>query len=572
MRDDKLDGELIVSLSLEEEERRKSPELSAGYSMREGTWELIIRYVGNLEDITTQYNITAYELLNQYAIVRIKEEQIEEFSFDERVILIEKPKELVFSEMEGIRVSCIPPVRRLPLSLQGEGCYVAIIDSGIDYTHPDFRNEDGTTRIVWYWDQDAKGGNPSMMGTIYSENEINNALQTANPIVQQQLLPGIDLSGHGTHVAGIAAGNGQGSNGRYVGVAPKAMLMIVKLAISRNGFPRTTELMMAIDAVVRYSLARRVPVAINLSIGNNYGDHRGNSLLETYIDSVADISPIVIAIGTGNDGVSGRYTQGRVTNRPIPIEITVAPFEASLSIQLWKEFPDEFAITIVSPAGKTLGPVTRENAVTKGVLGNTELAIYYGDSTPYNQRQELYISFLPQDNYIDSGIWTIEIAPVQISNGTYELWLPAAGRLSPATFFLQSEVANTITIPATASKGIGVGAYDSRTDAIANFSGRGANVAKPDLVAPGVMITSAAPGGGYTARSGTSMATPFVTGAAALLMEWGIVRGNDPFLYGEKLKAYLTRGARQLPGIERWPDPVAGWGALCVEASIPPFL
>lgn len=116
-----------------------------------------------------------------------------------------------------------------------------------------------------------------------------------------------------------------------------------------------------------------------------------------------------------------------------------------------------------------------------------------------------------------------------------------------------------------------MGAYDSRLNAPADFSGRGGGLTyfKPDLVAPGVGITAPVPGGDYAVVTGTSFAAPFVTGAAALLMEWGIVRGNDPFLYGEKVKAYLRRGAQPLPGIEKYPDPAVGYGTLCVGESIP---
>ena len=131
----------------------------------------------------------------------------------------------------------------------------------------------------------------------------------------------------------------------------------------------------------------------------------------------------------------------------------------------------------------------------------------------------------------------------------------------------------TLTIPSTADKVISVGAYDALTFSYASFSGRGYTWqderTKPDLVAPGVNVRTTAVGGGVTVVSGTSFATPFVTGASALLMEWGIVRGNDPFLYGEKVKAYLRRGARALPGFEEYPNSQVGYGALCVSESLP---
>ena len=178
---------------------------------------------------------------------------------------------------------------------------------------------------------------------------------------------------------------------------------------------------------------------------------------------------------------------------------------------------------------------------------------------------------MPRNDFINSGEWEVQLVPKKIIDGRYEMWLPDAGLNSEATKFLQPGPDLTLTIPSTASRTISVGAYDALSDRIAAFSGRGSAIQpeKPDLVAPGVNIESCAPGGGYTVKSGTSMATPFVAGSAALLMEWGIVKRNDIYLYGEKVKAYLRKGARNLPGFSEYPNEVVGYGALCVKDSLP---
>lgn len=157
-------------------------------------------------------------------------------------------------------------------------------------------------------------------------------------------------------------------------------------------------------------------------------------------------------------------------------------------------------------------------------------------------------------------------------NGSFDLWLPVTSSTNPTTGFLLPVESTTLTIPSTASRAISVGAYDSNLNRLAPFSGRGytrTNAIKPDLVAPGVYINSTLVGGGYGSFTGTSFATPFVTGSAALLMQWGIIDGNDPYLYGEKVKAYLIKGAKPIAGIQEYPDARAGWGALCVEDSLP---
>lgn len=430
------------------------------------------------------------------------------------------------------------------------------------------------------WDQSVSGNPPVPynMGTVYTAEDINRALE-ADVSRRQELVPEVDLSGHGTHVAGIAAGNGRASGGRYAGAAPEAALLVVKLAPgSAKSFPRTSELMQGIDWAVRIGLEAQLPLVINLSFGNNYGDHLGSSLLEQYMNDVANLGRMVLVTGAGNEGNTGRHTGGVLPGgiaRPgdvYSIEFTVAPFEAGINLQIWKDYGDEFSIGLRTPSGVMVGPFNERLAKQSVIAGPTNISLYYGQPTPYNVSQEIYIALIPTDSYIEEGIWTLFLYPENIRSGSYNLWLPVSGATNAQTEFLRPEVLMTLTIPSAARRAITVGAYDSRTDSYAAFSGRGgvdAGDRKPDLAAPGVGITAPAPGGGYDTRSGTSMAAPFVSGGAALLMEWGIIKGNDPFLYGEKMKAYLIKGARRLPGFTIYPNPQIGWGALCVRDSLP---
>ena len=191
------------------------------------------------------------------------------------------------------------------------------------------------------------------------------------------------------------------------------------------------------------------------------------------------------------------------------------------------------------------------------------MLIYYGKPAPYHVTQEIYFEFLPDVLYVDSGVWKLVLQGINVKNGDYFLWLPGGKTLNPGTGFYLPRVQGTLTIPATARRLISVGAYDSRLLSYAAFSGRGSSelpYGKPDLTAPGVGITAPRTGGDYGSYTGTSFAVPFVSGSAALLMEWGIIKGNDPYLYGEKVKAYLRRGARPLPEYEQYPNYEVGWG------------
>lgn len=574
--------ENILNLALEATpgERGRSGELEVGFDPQEDVWELIVKYSGTLDAVRT-ISLSVTELMNGYAVIVIREDRIEELASFPEVEFIEKPKSLYFEAYVGRQVSCIDSVQNPPYSLKGNGILIGIVDSGIDYANPAFRNADGTTRIVSLWDQTIPGHPPEgyATGTEYTREDINAALEEADEQERFRIVPSRDMSGHGTAVAGIAAGNGAGSaGGQYRGVAPEAELIVVKMGIPRmEGFPRTTELMTGVDYIIRKALELRKPVAVNISFGNTYGSHDGTSLVERFLNDISDTWKNVICVGSGNEGTTAGHAAGRLTDEEErSIEFAVQDLEPALNLQIWKSYVDEVDISVVNPSGVRVGPIREILGPQRFVLGGTELLLYYGEPKPYSVKQEIYLSFIPRQSYIDSGVWQIVLTPRRIVEGEYQMWLPAQAALNVGTAFLLPNSDSTLTIPSTASLVVTVAAYDARTFSYADFSGRGpasvyegSNVPKPDLAAPGVQVTAPAPGGSYRTFSGTSFATPFVTGGAALLMEWGIVRGNDPYLYGEKVKAYLRRGARELPGYEQWPNAQLGYGALCVRDSLP---
>lgn len=611
MSNEKIENLLNLALDATEQEREKSLDLDTGYDKEERTWEVIVKFGETeeslkrllAENFPKEYDrIKITNLRNEYAILLLPEHIVELVAALTEIEYMEKPKLLFFAVNNGRRVSCINPLQTGQMrggtagrnDLSGTGVIVAVIDSGIDYAHPDFRNADGTTRILDLWDQTIPAGSVAdplseenveqsflgapagyFLGTEFPQAVINRALEQTTERERYAVCPSRDISGHGTHVTGIAAGNGIASQGRYRGVAYESPLLIVKLGTpGERSFPRTTELMQAVDYCIRKAQEYGMPVVLNLSFGNNYGSHSGNSLLESYLDDMADYWRTSIITGSGNEGASAVHAAGTLReNVTEEVEVAVSGYEISLNLQIWKNYADEIAVSLIHPDGSKAGPIQQILGPQRFRLGNTDVLLYYGEPSPYSPYQEIYFELLPADDFIDSGIWTIQLLPQKIAVGNYDMWLPAGGVLNEGTGFVLPSAETTLTIPSTAARVITVGAYDGYFDRAAAFSGRGytreTNQVKPDLVAPGVDITSCAPGGGYVVRSGTSMATPFVSGGAALLMQWGIVNKNDLYLYGEKMKAYLIKGARRLPAMQYYPNPVFGWGALCVAQSLP---
>lgn len=568
MANQKLEDQLSLALDTPAQMREKSDNLDTGYAPSENTWELIVKYNGNLDRLTG--GIRVEPLIAGYAIVTIPENLIGAFSRMEEIEFIEKPKKLYPQVTAGLGASCFYPLLQ-PVSgkaLSGQGVYMAILDSGIDYTDPMFRYADGTTKIAWLWDQgkraDAEKGEKPPQG-FFTGVEYSRKMLNANLQKNSERLT-TDVTGHGTNVAKIAV---QG--------APESELIVVKLDTARGTYPSTVSLLRAFTYVAKKAQAENMPVAINLSYGNTYGAHDGSSLLERFIDNITEVGRNVICIGAGNEGASAGHFAGKLSENEIQrISFAMGTYERSFSLQLWKWYADRMDISILSPAGEQY-LIRNQDAggeAQQAVMEQTKLLIFSGRPQPYRKREEVYIDFIPAETYLNTGIWTIKITPRRIANGELRLYMPSAVVRSENTRFLLPSPAQTLTIPSTAQKVITVGAYNAYVRSYAAFSGRGdagsdrAENNKPDLAAPGVNIRIGEGEGGAVV-SGTSYATPFVTAAAALLMEYGIVQGNDPFLYGEKVKAYLHAGARQLPGYDIWPNDQVGWGALCVSESLP---
>ncbi len=558
--------------------------------------EVIVKYSGDLKEVEQALSAKTEYLSDDYAIMTLPENnaikltryiQIEYVEFPKQLnsvsnTVITQATNLPASSQTALSTSCITSVQGgTRFNLTGKYILVAILDSGIDYTHPDFLGSNGKTRIAYIWDQTGKppengtGGPPPgfLYGIEYNADQINLAIETlkegGNPysIVNER-----DELGHGTGVAGVAAG--------LVGVAPEATLLVVKLGERESEQnPKTTQIMRGVKYSLDKALELGLPLVINLSYGTNDGGHDGKSLFETYINEQCQKWRTSFVVATGNEGTAGHHYSGTVaTNERVDVEFTTQKGIGTFYMTLWKSFIDSFGLEIISPSGISTGRINQFESIRTYTLEDARIFVYYGEATHYNLDQEVFFRFMPRDSNIPGvtpgiaeGVWNLRITGENITIGRFDIWLPISELVSPKTAFLKPESRTTLTIPSTAENVISVGGYNSVIGNISSFSGQGFTrngvFVKPNIVAPAENIIAPKPGGGYDSYTGTSIAAPFVSGSAALLMQWGIVYSNDPYLYGQRLKAFLQNGAIRTQGTI-YPNPQSGYGKLCLKSTL----
>lgn len=574
----KIDTTLDLILKLPEERKQRSGYLKTGFDTLTDRWEVIVKYSGkNIKKIADELDAGVEILSEKFAILTINEEKIYLLAQYKEIEYIEKPRRLINS-IGTVRKYNLNTLQNYTVNdLDGEGVIVGIIDSGIDYNHLDFINEDGTTRIINIWDQSVFEGKPPKgfkNGTEWTSTHINKALKDLEENKCLSVVHHVDVLGHGTCVAGIAGGNGRSNGEKYSGIAPKAEFMIVKLgARGGEGFSRTTEFMRAIRYLVDKAKDLKKPIVINASYGTNEGSHDNNSLFESFINEILEEWKITMVVAAGNEGDRGHHFGENIEkDKEIGIELQVGKEERVITLEVWKNYYDIFQFEFISPDGYATGRMSLDTDFDKIDLENMECYICCNDPNQYDKSQQVFILILPKNDTIREGVWKLRIYSEDIVDGSLDVWLPMTEVVQEETRFLKDNNSHTIKIPGTASKVITVGSYDPLTDSICKFSSKGnidlKNTIKPELVAPYKNIINPIDKKNCDNLIGTGISAAYVTGAAALLMQWGIVEKNDVDLYGDKVKIYLTKGAMRKNKKIQFPNNSWGFGSLWIENSI----
>ena len=481
------------------------------------------------------------------------------------------------------------------LNNQGKGVLIGLVDTGIDYRSPLFQNPDGTTRIAGIWDQSVPieedvlpAGVPdyypmggSSYGTEYTREQINEALASDNPL---SLVPTQDTIGHGTFLAGLAAGSSIPQED-FTGAAPEAELAVVKLKPAKKYLRdfylipsdapafQENDIMMGIKYLRMMADRLKKPLVILLAMGSNSGSHIGTSPLSQVTQNYSGFFGIITVIACGNETGAAHHFYASIPAgteyEDVEIRVVKEEAERGFVLELWAADADTYTVGFISPSGERISriPIIANNETSiPFLLDATTITVNYQLIEAESGSQLIFMRFQTPA----AGIWTVRVYNTQRFKGTFHMWLPVQGMISEETVFLRPDPYSTITVPGNSRLPITVGAYDTSTGGIYIHSSRGFTpnqIIKPELAAPGVNILGPSvgrkPGSDtpMTTRTGTSAAAAITAGAAANLLGWGIVEGNYPTMSEASVKSYLIRGAQRNPALT-YPNREFGYGTL----------
>lgn len=522
--------------------------------------DLIIEYNGNTA-VFDQFPDKMVQIINQqYAFVHVPVGFITQdivFQFGYGAL----PTCFGIISESSLESSGVFRLRNIPVfNLRGRGVLIGIIDTGIDYTNPIFTYADNTTRIVSIWDQTITSGNPPqgmLYGTEYTREQINEALQSDDPL---SVVPSTDDVGHGTMIAGIAGGNPVPEQGFY-GVAPDVEFAVVKLKPAkkflRNFFfiPedavcfQETDIMLGLYYFYYLSLRLQRPIIICIALGSSQGAHDGLGTLSTYVSVAASSPGIGIIVAAGNEGNSRRHYSGNINAATgyDTVELNVAENEPGFSMEIWGNSPDVYSIDILTPTGEYIPRIAvgrNDHRVITFIFEETVIYVDFQMVEAQSGEQLILLRF----ERPSPGIWRFNVYERGGLNRGFNIWLPMEGFISDGTYFIRSDPYTTLLTLGNALNSFTVTAYNDADDSLYLKSSRGftaINRIKPEVAAPGVNVIGPTLDGGFAPFTGTSVAAAHTAGIAALMFEWGYIRGNIPSMSTVEMRNLLIRGARR---------------------------
>lgn len=484
------------------------------------------------------------------------------------------------SNMEAIGVKQVQNPNNI--GLNGKNTIVGFIDTGIDYTNSLFLDTNGNSRIGVIWDQtirESESGSEvpqPYYGTTFSKSQINSALQSENPY---DIVPSRDENGHGTFMAGIAAGGKNGEND-FTGIATEAELAVVKLKEAkpylRNyfGVPENvpayqeTDIIYAVQYLLKYAEQRRLPISIFIGLGSSNGGHLGLTFLERYLNSILENAGIMVSVPAGNEGNERLHYSGELQENAEykEVELNVDEGQSILTIEFWGNVPTTFAIGIISPQGdriERIPPRFGQEEVIRLPIAKSTIYVAYQLVETYSGEELIFIRLTNPT----PGIWRFQVYADEGKQRTFNMWMPLRQFLRPSTYFLRADPENTITIPGNAELVMTMTAYNHLNGSIYAAASRGYNAreqVKPDLAAPGISISGPGLRNNFVTKTGTSVAAAHSAGIMALFLQWNFENDEFGVFYAGQIKSFFLRNAVRDPGFE-YPNAIWGYGIMNIE-------
>lgn len=479
------------------------------------------------------------------------------------------------------------------LGLNGSGVIVGIVDTGIDYTNMLFRNLDGTSRIGVIWDQSIAGNKQevrldmeqipqTIYGTAFSKEQIDQALASDTPY---EFVSTRDENGHGSFMAGIAAG-GNDLERDFTGIATDAELAIVKLKEAkpylreyfqiRMDLPSysETDIIYAIDYLLRYARMKQKPLSLFLGVGSSNGGHKGLTYLERYLNVVLQNVGFMVSVPAGNEGVARLHYRGMIAPGETVenVELNVEEGQRGIVMELWGDAPTTFAIGIVSPRGERIEQIAprfgKEESLTLPLSGTT-VYVAYQIAEAYSGDELIFVRLINPT----PGIWNFMVYADEGRQRTYDIWMPLRQFLQPDTYFLRADPENTITNPGNTQLVMTMTAYNHINGGVYAEASRGYNgfnQVKPELAAPGVNIAGPGLRGNYVTKSGTSVAAAHSTGMLAQFLQWDLERYREGMFFSGQIQSFFRKSAVREIDLQ-YPNPIWGYGIMNIERVFEDF-